>query len=487
MADAVLRRIRRRCVEIERAYHQGSAGRREVHAIEISIANLRRVENTISAEAMRNIIQSLTDLRTLVTATPTSDSVRACFRTWYGKTALIVYVIKLNQISLLLFSFSFYILGRQGRPTLDISREQIELLLTQGFTVRAMARMLGCSSSYLHKKMKTFQISARNRFTRISDSDLQEHIRVLHNQFPTSGSEMMRGYLHADGIVVPRRRVRETLNHIDPAAAAQRWSQAVVRRTYYVPFPNSLWHIDGHMRLIRWGFVTHAGIDGNSRIITYINCSTDNKALTVLTHFVRATCLYGLPARVRSDHGGENTLVALLMNLLQGQGHARHITGQSVHNQRIERLWRDVFQQVVRYFYMLFYSFEDEQILNPDDNTQKMALQIVYKPEIQRRLDLFRHAWNNHKIRSANNHTPTQIWMEGMLVTTEQESTPLNNLTQLQANSEDPVQTVTLSQPFNDLSSEQQQGLHNAIDGITDLKDRYLVCTRELQNILQRI
>uniref|UniRef100_A0A3Q3LU62 Uncharacterized LOC113134104 n=2 Tax=Mastacembelus armatus TaxID=205130 RepID=A0A3Q3LU62_9TELE len=435
---------------------------------------------------MRNIIQSLTDLRTLVTATLTSDSVRACFSAAHR-----------------LYS------GRQGRPTLDISREQIELLLTQGFTVRAMARMLGCSSSYLHKKMKTFQISARNRFTRISDSDLQEHIRVLHNQFPTSGSEMMRGYLHADGIVVPRRRVRETLNHIDPAAAAQRWSQAVVRRTYYVPFPNSLWHIDGHMRLIRWGFVTHAGIDGNSRIITYINCSTDNKALTVLTHFVRATCLYGLPARVRSDHGGENTLVALLMNLLQGQGHARHITGQSVHNQRIERLWRDVFQQVVRYFYMLFYSFEDEQILNPDDNTQKMALQIVYKPEIQRRLDLFRHAWNNHKIRSANNHTPTQIWMEGMLVTTEQESTPLNNvfgddpysqenleaglarhgiqLTQLQANSEDPVQTVTLSQPFNDLNSEQQQGLHNAIDGITDLKDRYLVCTRELQNILQRI
>lgn len=125
----------------------------------------------------------------------------------------------------------------------------------------------------------------------------------------------------------------------------------------------------------RWGFVTHAGIDGNTRLITYINCSTDNKALTVLTYFVRATCLYGLPSRVRSDHGGENTLVALLMNLLQGQ--ARHITGRSVHNQCIERLWRDVFQQVVHYFYKLFYSFEDEQILNPEDNTHKMALQVV--------------------------------------------------------------------------------------------------------------
>lgn len=254
--------------------------------------------------------------------------------------------------------------------------------------------------------------------------------------------------------------------------------------------------------------MTHAGIDGNSRLITYINCSTDNKALTVLIYFVRATCLYGLPSRVRSDHGGENTLVALLMNLLQGQGQARHMTGRSVHNQRIERLWRDVFQQVVHYFYRLFYSFEDEQILNPEDNTQKMALQVVYKPEIQRRLDLFRRAWNNHRIRSANNHTPTQIWMEGMLSNSEQESSALNNvfgedpysqenleaclarhgiqLTQLQANSDDLERTVTVSQPLNNLSSEQQQQLQNAMDGTTDLKERYLVCAREMQNILQR-
>lgn len=99
--------------------------------------------------------------------------------------------------------------------------------------------------------MMSLNTSARNRFTTISDPDLEEHVRRLHNQFPRSGSEMMRAYLHAEGIVVQRRRVRETLKQIDPAAAAQRWGQTVARRTYYVPFPNSLWHIDGHMRLIR--------------------------------------------------------------------------------------------------------------------------------------------------------------------------------------------------------------------------------------------
>lgn len=146
----------------------------------------------------------------------------------------------------------------------------------------------------------------------------------------------------------------------------------------------------------------------------------------------------------------------------------------------------------MHYFYTLFYSFEDEQILNPEDDTQKMALQVVYKPEIQKRLDLFRHAWNNHKIRSANNRTPTQMWMEGMLANSEQESTAINNvfgedpysqenletglarrgvrLTQLQVDNEDLERAVIVSQPLINLNSEQQQQIQNAMAGITDLK-----------------
>lgn len=99
--------------------------------------------------------------------------------------------------------------------------------------------------------------------------------------------------------------------------------------------------------------------------------------------------------------------------------------------------------------------------------------------------------------------------MEGMLSNSEQESAALSiicgedpysqenleaglarhriQLTQLQANSEDLEQKVTVSQPLNNLSSEQQQQqLQNAMDGTTDLKERYLVCAREMQNILQR-
>lgn len=39
---------------------------------------------------------------------------------------------------------------------------------------------------------------------------------------------------------------------------------------------------------------------------------------------------------------------------------------------------------------------------------------------INQRSNLFRRAWNNHRIRSANNRTPTQMWMDGMLSNSEQ-------------------------------------------------------------------
>ncbi|CAI8036798.1 hypothetical protein GBAR_LOCUS20618, partial [Geodia barretti] len=59
-----------------------------------------------------------------------------------------------------------------------------------------------------------------------------------------------------------------------------------VRRPYSVPGPNSLWHIDGHHKCVRWRFITHAGIDGYSRMIVFMRCSTNNRSSTVLNAFL---------------------------------------------------------------------------------------------------------------------------------------------------------------------------------------------------------
>lgn len=101
--------------------------------------------------------------------------------------------------------------------------------------------------------------------------------------------------------------------------------------------------VDGHHKLIRWKIVTHAAIDGYSRMIVFMKCSNNNKATTctVYNHFLEAILNYGLPSRVRSDQGRENCLVAQHMLEHRGEARGSMITGSSVHNQRY-----------IHYFYM---------------------------------------------------------------------------------------------------------------------------------------
>lgn len=82
--------------------------------------------------------------------------------------------------------------------------------------------------------------------------------------------------------------------------------------------------------------VIHGGIDGYSRVVPYLRMAPDNKALTAFGAF-QGVERYGLPLRVRSDHGGENELIAEYMIRNRGSGQGSMITGRSVHNQLIER------------------------------------------------------------------------------------------------------------------------------------------------------
>ena len=105
-------------------------------------------------------------------------------------------------------------------------------------------------------------------------------------------------------------------------------------------------HLDGHHKLIKWRIVVHGVIDGYSRVVVFLKASTNNRASTVLQLFLAATQVFHYPRRIRTDYGTENVEVA--RNMLNRYGPASHpvLTGQSVHNQRIERLWREVHNYV---------------------------------------------------------------------------------------------------------------------------------------------
>ncbi|XP_033097506.1 uncharacterized protein LOC117101613 [Anneissia japonica] len=296
-----------------------------------------------------------------------------------------------------------------GRPGIEFDIERAKEMIKLQFTIADIARDFGVSRTtvYRHLNLNGHEPS---KYTDITNQELEMVVDEIKKSHPNAGEVYLMGHLRSRGIRVQRARLRKALQAVDPTGVQRRRTRTITRRIYSVPCPNYLWHIDGTHKMIRWKFVIHAGIDGFSRLITYLHCSDNNTAETVSRLFESAVDRYGLPIRVRSDHGGENQGVWEKMFAERGETNNPVIVGSSVHNERVERLNYDINNQVVSYFKCIFQELERDGLLDPDNATDLFCLHYVFLPIINKHLHEFEACHNNHNISTEGNRTPIQLF-----------------------------------------------------------------------------
>ena len=122
--------------------------------------------------------------------------------------------------------------------------------------------------------------------------------------------------------------------------------------------------------------------------------------MTVLELFAHAVSQFGLSDRVRSDYGVENTEVWKYMIAAHNLDYHCIITGSSVHNERVERLWRDVHRCIVSPFAEKFQTLESNGVLDPLNEVDLYILYLVFLPLINKCISKFTESWNHHSLSS---------------------------------------------------------------------------------------
>uniref|UniRef100_A0A3Q3FD54 Integrase catalytic domain-containing protein n=1 Tax=Labrus bergylta TaxID=56723 RepID=A0A3Q3FD54_9LABR len=288
-----------------------------------------------------------------------------------------------------------------------ISKEDIVSLLLLGTSLSEVASVLRISRPTLYKLMREYNIR-RTKFSNISDEELDATISEVKAEHPHVGEVMLNRHLRARNIIVQRRRLRDSIKCLDRAGVESRRTTTIQRQVYTVPFPNYIWHIDGNHKLIRWKLVVHGAMDGYSRKLMFLQCSSNNRADTVMELFSTAISENGRPCHIRTDKGGETVMI--WEDMREHRDENSVLTGSSVHNQRIERFNRDLNRNCHDVFAPVFYELESLEALDVKNESDLFCLHYVYIPRINQTLNEFKAAFNNHSISSERNRTPVQLF-----------------------------------------------------------------------------
>ena len=113
----------------------------------------------------------------------------------------------------------------------------LEMMLTLRVQVVKIAEQLHVLQSAVYKAIREYGIDYQ-RFSEISQNDIERAVIAVKEQHPNAGKVMIQGHLTSKGVHVQRDKVREAIHTVDPEGVEKRKQKPIKRRVYCVPFPN---------------------------------------------------------------------------------------------------------------------------------------------------------------------------------------------------------------------------------------------------------
>jgi hypothetical protein len=137
----------------------------------------------------------------------------------------------------------------------------------RNISITRLSKTLHITPKTVRRNMKDNNVS--RTFDELDNDVLDEILRVFKLEKPDSGFRYALGFLRSHGLRIQQQLVMQSLARVDPIGRVLRERRTVQRREYHVARPNSLWHCDGHHKIIAWGFVIHGIIDGYCRTVCH--------------------------------------------------------------------------------------------------------------------------------------------------------------------------------------------------------------------------
>jgi len=306
-----------------------------------------------------------------------------------------------------------------GQPRIEIDLADIVELRNENFRWADIARMTGLNLRTLRRWRERVNFSAGHEPMReVGDAELTDILHDFLEGHQHRGQSSARGHVASLGVRVTRARLRDEMRRIDPEAVDRRRRRERVRVPYTITVWNYLWHQDGWHKLIGWGIVVHAAVDGATRTCTFATARDNNRMTSVFESFWDGIMRYGVPWRMRGDDGGENNLVAKFMNL---EGEHRFlgnlegfIRGPSMHNTRIESFWLHMRLRCMQFWIDFFSAMSSRDVpvdvrLNTTIDAHKFVLHYLFLPHINAELQRFVNFWNSHPLSTAGQFSPNQL------------------------------------------------------------------------------